>query len=92
MIAGNEAAAPAASISRRLIAQVDVTLEAYIGAAHMTVGELTGLKTDAVVPLDAQLNAAVELRLNGQLVARGELVAVEDKFGVRITDLAQWPD
>ncbi|MBL7358791.1 FliM/FliN family flagellar motor switch protein, partial [Escherichia coli] len=42
--------------------------------------------------LDAQLNTPVELRLNGVAVARGELVAVGEKFGVRLTEIAQWPD
>ena len=44
------------------------------------------------VALDAQLNSAVELTLNGVAVARGELVAVGEKFGVRLTEIVQWPD
>lgn len=76
-------------IDARLIDNVGVTLEAFLGGARMTVAELTDLKTEAVVPLHAALNQAVELRLNGVPVARGELVAVGDKFGVRLVEMAK---
>jgi flagellar motor switch protein FliN/FliY len=58
----------------------------------MTVGALTALKPGAVVPLEAALNRPVELRLGEAIVARGELVAVDDKFGVRLTEIAAWPE
>ena len=87
-----EKAAATARVSARLIETVSVELEALLGSAKMTVAELTALTPGAVVALDAQLNAAVELRLNGVAVAHGELVAVGDKFGVRLTGIAQWPD
>lgn len=79
---------PPGRIDARLIDNVGVTLEAYLGGARMTVAELTNLKSDSVVSLDAALNQAVELRLNGVPVARGELVAVGDKFGVRLVEMA----
>lgn len=84
--------ASAARVSAKLIENVGVELHAFLGAAGMTVAELTALAPGAVVSLDAQLNAPVELKLNGVAVARGELVAVGDKFGVRLTEIAQWPD
>lgn len=71
-----------------LIDAVGVTVETYLGAAPMTVAELNALQKDGVVTLDAALNAPVELRVNGVAIARGELVAVGDKFGVRITALS----
>lgn len=70
-----------------VVDNVDVALETYIGAATMRVGELKALETGAVVTLGSPLNALVELRLNGVTVAHGELVAVGDRFGVRITTL-----
>lgn len=79
-------------VSAKLIESVEVEIEALLGSARMTVAELTALKPGAVVELDAQLNAPVELRLNGVAVAHGELVAVGEKFGVRLTGIAQWPD
>ena len=76
-------------INPKLIETVSVTLEAYLGEARMTVADLTALKNDSVVPLDAALNQAVELRLNGVAVARGELVAVGESFAVRLTEIAK---
>lgn len=81
-----------ARISSKLIDNVAVELEAFLGTAPMTVAELTSLASGTVVALDAQLNAPVELRLNGMPVARGELVAVGEKFGIRLTEITQWPD
>jgi flagellar motor switch protein FliN len=63
---------------------VGVTVETYLGGAQMTVAELNALQNGALIALDQALNALVELRVNGVPIARGELVAVGDKFGVRI--------
>jgi len=82
----------AARISSKLIDNVAVSLEVFLGAAPMTVADLTGLAAGSVVALDAALNTPVELRLNGVAVARGELVAVGEKFGVRLSEITQWPD
>lgn len=79
-------------VSAKLIEAVAVELEAFLGRSQMTVGALTGLAPGGVVPLDAPLNQQVELRLNGVAVARGELVAVDDKFGVRLTEMVEWPE
>ena len=75
-------------INSKLIDSVEVVLEAFLGCAHMTIGELTAMKQGAVVELDAALNAPVELRLNGVAVARGELVAVGENFAVRLTEIS----
>jgi flagellar motor switch protein FliN/FliY len=79
----------AGSINRKLIDNVGVRLEAFLGEARLTVAELGNLTEESVVPLDATLNRAVELRLNGVPVARGELVAVDDHFGVRLTEISR---
>ena len=71
-----------------LIDNVDVNIETFLGAATMTVSELNALNSGAVVTLDASLSDLVDLRVNGVSVARGEIVAVGDKFGVRITSIA----
>ena len=71
-----------------LIENVDVTIETYLGATSMTVAELNALQSGSVVTLGAALNALVELRVNGVTIAHGELVAVGDKFGVRVTSVS----
>lgn len=89
MTATIEKDTPAArTLAARMIDHVEVELEAFVGEARMSVAELGALATDAVVALDAALNRAVELRLNGAAIARGELVAVGDRFGVRLTEIA----
>lgn len=71
-----------------MIDDVEVELEAFVGGARMTVAALNALAADSVIALDAPLNRAIELRLNGTVVAHGELVAVGDQFAVRLTELA----
>lgn len=84
----NDAANPA-RIDQRLIAGVEVVLEARLGSAVVSVAELMELKTGDCVPLDAALNQDVELRLNGVTVARGELVSVGANFGVRLLEIVK---
>jgi flagellar motor switch protein FliN len=71
-----------------LVSKVDVAIETFLGGVSMTIGELNALQPGGVVTLDAALNQLVELRMNGVTIAHGELVAVGDKFGVRVTSLS----
>lgn len=80
---------PFPGLNPKLIDAVDVTLEAFLGNSRMTVAELLALKPGEIVELDASLNQAVELRLNGVAVARGELVAAGDRFAVRLTEISK---
>ncbi len=86
-----ETTPPAPRISPQLIDTVGLELEAVLGCAAMTVGDLAALRSGGIVPLDVPLNQQVELRLNGIAVARGELVAVDDRFGVRLEEIVAWP-
>lgn len=83
-----EPAGDARHIDPKLIGGIEIVLEARLGSASMTVAQLMELKAGDSVPLDAALNQDVELRLNGVTVARGELVAVGETFGVRIVEIA----
>lgn len=80
---------PRPILAARLIEEVEVSLEAYVGEARLTVAELNAMKPGSSLTLDAALNRAVDLKLNGVIVARGELVAVGDNFGVRLTEVAE---
>ena len=68
--------------------EISVTIEAVLSHTKMTVGEFRDLEENSTIKLDASLNELVELKLNGQLVARGELVNVNDNYGVKITQLS----
>jgi flagellar motor switch protein FliN len=75
-------------VNSALLENVDVTVETYLGETSMTIAQLNALKVGGVIALDAALNELVELRVNGVRIAHGELVAVGDKFGVRVTSIA----
>lgn len=79
---------PIVRIRPAIIEGVEVAIEAFAGAARMTIGELSALKQGDIVALDRSIGSDVELRLNGVAIATGELVAVEEMFGVRITAIA----
>lgn len=83
------AQAAASGLAARLIEEVEVLLEAFVGQSRLTVAELHALRPGDSITLDAALNRAVDLKLNNVTIARGELVAVGDNFGVRITELAE---
>lgn len=85
---GAEAPSGAPRINNALLGGVRVLLKARLGETEMTVDNLMELKPGAVVTLGTGLADHVELYLNDTLVARGEIVAVGDKYGVRIVDIA----
>lgn len=75
-------------INGELLRGVRVSLDVRLGQAPMTVEEIMALKSGSVVALQAGLADHVELYLNDTLIARGEVVAVGDKYGVRIVEIA----
>jgi flagellar motor switch protein FliN/FliY len=70
-----------------VIGGVKVALTVRVGGAIVSVDELMNMTDAHVLKLDAALDAPVEVLLEGNVVARGQLVAVDDNFGVRITEL-----
>jgi flagellar motor switch protein FliN/FliY len=75
--------------SRRLEMLLDVPLDLSVelGRSRMTIQDLLGLAPGAVVELDKVAGEPLDILVNNRLVARGEAVVVNDKFGVRITDI-----
>lgn len=73
---------------QEILEQVGLTLEVFIGEASLTIKELQELSEDSIVTLNASLNCAAEIRLDDSVIALGELVAVGDNFGVRITQIS----
>ena len=67
--------------------QIKTTLQVRIGDIHLTVGELMAAREHQVLVLDRHLTHPVDVMLEGRVVARGELVAVDVQFAVRITEL-----
>lgn len=71
-----------------VILDVPVTLSLEVGRAQMSVGRLLRLTQGSVVELDRSAGEPLDVLVNGALVARGEIVIVNDKFGIRLTDVA----
>ncbi|ATQ74329.1 flagellar motor switch protein [Massilia violaceinigra] len=71
-----------------LLDGVKVSLSVVVGHAHTTLGELLALKQSALLKIDRAVDTPVDVMVDGNVVARGQLVVVDDNFGVRITDVA----
>lgn len=82
-------ARPAAP-SQRLAALAGVKAELTVVAGHATstVGDILSLREGAVLTLDRALNTPFDVMLGDNIVARGELVAVDGQFGIRIVQVA----
>lgn len=85
-------AKPLRALDPRVLQDMDVSLIAVVGEGRMTVRELLDLASGSVIALDTPLDGRVELHLNGHMIAAGELVAVDDRFGVRISQIAAEPE
>ncbi len=73
------------------IKEVDVELYAVLGQATMLVSQLLKIGRGAIIELDQKTTDPVELQVNQKLVAYGEIVTVDDKLGVTITDVVKKP-
>ena len=69
---------------------VDVTVEVSveIGRTSMTLGEALALGPGSVVGLHRMAGEPVDLLVNGRVIARGEVVVIDEEFGLRVTDVA----
>jgi flagellar motor switch protein FliN/FliY len=70
-----------------LILDVAVTLALEVGRARMPVRELLQLAPGAIVELDRLASEPLDVLVNGVRIARGEVVVVNEKFGIRLTDV-----
>jgi flagellar motor switch protein FliN len=83
---GSGGAAPG-NMNINLILDVAVTLSLEVGRARMSVRDLLQLAPGAIVELDRLAGEPLDVLVNGVRIARGEVVVVNDKFGIRLTDV-----
>lgn len=69
------------------IYDIPVTLSAVLGTSQMRVDQLLRLGRGAVVELNRKVGEAIDIYVNNRLVARGEVVVVEDKLGITMTEI-----
>lgn len=71
----------------KLIGNVKVKVRAVIGDAEISVADFFALKEGSSVKLNALANAPIDLYLDDKLIAKGDLVVVDDSFGIKITEI-----
>ncbi len=76
------------------ILRIPVTIQVVLGSATMPVANLMKLGRGAIVPLDHRVGEPVDVVVNGRVIARGEVVVVEDdnsRFGISLTEIVGPP-
>ena len=80
-------ASPAATPNLDIVLDVPVKLTVELGSCLMPMRDVLQLNIGSVVQLDKIADEPVQLSVNRKLVARGEVVVVENRFGIKITEL-----
>ena len=70
-----------------LVLDVPVNISLRVGSTDISIRDLVGLVEGSVVALDQSASEPMDVLVNGMLIAHGEIVVVDDKFGVRLTDV-----
>jgi flagellar motor switch protein FliN len=89
-----EAAIDSGTDPRRIdsILRIPVTLQVVVGSATLPVSNLLKLGRGAIIPLDRRVGDPVDVMVNGRIIARGEVVVVEEdatRFGVALTEIKE---
>ena len=84
---GEESAPAGDSTNLDLLLDVQIPVSVEVGASRMPIEEILKLVPGSIVCLDKKAEEPIDLRVNGKLVARGEVVLVDDTYGLRITQV-----
>lgn len=85
--AGEKTAADLATVF-----DVPVNISAVLGKSHMSVAQLLKLNKGSVLELDRKVGEAIDIFVNNRLIARGEVVVVDDRLGVTMTEIIKSED
>lgn len=72
----------------RLLADIPVRLSVEVGSTSLRLAEVMSLSEGSVVELDRQADELLDIMVNGTLVARGEVVTVNGRYGIRVMEIA----
>ncbi|MET3824924.1 flagellar motor switch protein FliN/FliY [Sphingomonas sp. PvP055] len=75
--------------SLEAVYDVPVKVQAVLGRARIAIGELMQLKAGAVIELDRRVGEPVDIFVNNRLIARGEVVMIENSLGVTLTEIVR---
>ncbi len=70
-----------------LLMDIPVRISVVLGRAHMTIGEVLAMEQGTVVELDKLVGEPVEIMANDRLILKGEVVVIDENFGIRVTEL-----
>ena len=85
--AAAKAGKAASDVNLDLVLDVPVNVSLRVGATDMSIRDLVKLVEGSVVALDRLSDEPMDVLVNGTLIAHGEIVVVDDRFGVRLTDV-----
>ncbi len=78
---------PASQVDLSRLSEIPMELSVEIGRTHMTVGETLDLCVGSVVTLERLAGETADLLVNGCAIARGEVVVIDEQYGLRITEI-----
>ena len=78
---------PKSSAELEAVYDVPVQVSAVLGKSSMQVHQLLKLGRGAVIELDRKIGEAIDIYVNNRLVARGEVVVIEDRLGITMTEI-----
>jgi flagellar motor switch protein FliN/FliY len=72
----------------RMLADIPVRMSVEVGSTQLRLTDVLGLAEGSVVELDRQADELLDIMVNGTLVARGEVVTVNGRYGIRVVEIA----
>lgn len=81
-------AEPMTSRNFRLLADIPVRMSVEVGSTQLKLAQVMDLAEGSVVELDRQADELLDIMVNGTLVARGEVVTVNGRYGIRVVEIA----
>jgi flagellar motor switch protein FliN/FliY len=91
-LATTEAEPEKTAVDLAPVFDVPVNISAVLGKANMTVAQLLKLGNGSVLELDRKVGEAIDIYVNNRLVARGEVVVVDERLGVTMTEIIKSED
>lgn len=76
-----------ADVNLDLVLDIPVDVSLRVGSTDISIRDLVSLVEGSVIALDREANQAMDVLVNGTLIAHGEIVVVDNRFGVRLTDV-----
>ncbi len=84
---GKAGDASKADVNLDLVLDIPVDVSLRVGSTDISIRDLVSLVEGSVIALDQDASAAMDVLVNGTLIAHGEIVVVDSRFGVRLTDV-----